>query len=179
MPDPSRPRLQRGWHCVYDMHYHLIFLIFTVKYRRALLDPPVVAELRRISREVEERYEFQNEFQIEALGADRNHVHLLCAAHPRVAAGQIARIYRHLQEPDGPRAVQGAARSAPGAVGRRVLEQQLLRGHGGPVRRPRERAPLRRGAGAAARGLQPLASLPGSGRSVKPRGLPRWSFTAG
>jgi putative transposase len=71
------------------MHYHLIF---TVKYRRALLDPPVVAELTRISREIEQRYEFE----IEALGADTNHVHLLCAAHPKMAAGDIARIYKSI-----------------------------------------------------------------------------------
>ncbi|MBV9850868.1 MAG: IS200/IS605 family transposase [Armatimonadetes bacterium] len=89
MATASRPRLVRGWHCVYDMHYHLVF---TVKYRRALLDPQVVAELTRISREIQERYEFQ----IETLGADSDHVHLLCAAHPKVAAGQIARIYKSL-----------------------------------------------------------------------------------
>ncbi len=69
------------------MHYHLVF---AVKYRRALLDPSVVAELTRISRDIEERYEFQ----IEALGADRDHVHLLCAAHPKMAAGDIVRVYK-------------------------------------------------------------------------------------
>ncbi len=89
MAAPPRPRLQRGWHCVYDMHYHLVF---TVKYRRALLDPQVVAELTRISQDVQERYEFE----IETLGADRDHVHLLCAAHPKIAAGDIARIFKSL-----------------------------------------------------------------------------------
>ena len=72
MATPSRPRLQRGWHCVYDMHYHFVFV---VKYRRALLTL---------------------EFEIEMLGADKNHVHLLCAAHPKVAAGDIARIYKSI-----------------------------------------------------------------------------------
>jgi putative transposase len=71
------------------MHYHLVF---TVKYRRAVLRPEVVVELRRISREIEERHEFA----IETLGADGDHVHLLCAAHPKVAAGDIARIYKSL-----------------------------------------------------------------------------------
>jgi putative transposase len=85
----SRPRLQHGNHCVYDMHYHFVF---TVKYRRALLDPPVVAELTRISRDIEERYEFQ----IEALGTDGNPIHLLCAAHPKIAAGEIARVYKSI-----------------------------------------------------------------------------------
>ena len=89
MATPSRPRLQRGWHCVYDMHYHFVFV---VKYRRALLTPEVVTELTRISLEIQERHEFE----IEMLGADKNHVHLLCAAHPKVAAGDIARIYKSI-----------------------------------------------------------------------------------
>jgi putative transposase len=71
------------------MHYHLVF---TVKYRRALLNPEVVTELTRISQEIQERYEFQ----IEALGADKNHVHLVCAAHPKVAPGEIVRLYKSL-----------------------------------------------------------------------------------
>ncbi len=89
MATPSRPHLQRGWHCVYDMHYHFVFV---VKYRRALLTPEVVTELTRISLEIQERHEFE----IEMLGADKNHVHLLCAAHPKVAAGDIARIYKSI-----------------------------------------------------------------------------------
>ncbi len=89
MASPSRPRLQRGRHCVYDMHYPLVF---TVKYRRALLSPEGVAHLTRISLDIQERYEFQ----IETLGADKDHVHLLCAAHPKIAAGEIARIYKSL-----------------------------------------------------------------------------------
>ncbi len=71
------------------MHYPLVF---TVKYRRALLSPEGVAHLTRISLDIQERYEFQ----IETLGADKDHVHLLCAAHPKIAAGEIARIYKSL-----------------------------------------------------------------------------------
>lgn len=89
MLDPFRPRLQRTAHCVYDMHYHFVFV---VKYRRALLSPEVVSELTRISREIEER----REFQIEMLGADKNHVHLLCAAHPKMTPGDIVRIYKSI-----------------------------------------------------------------------------------
>ena len=71
------------------MHYHFVF---TVKYRRALLTPEVVSELTRISREIQER----REFEIEMLGADQNHVHLLCAAHPKMAPGHIVGIYKSL-----------------------------------------------------------------------------------
>ncbi len=89
MASPSRPRIQRAAHCIYDMHYHFVFV---VKYRRALLMPEVVTELTRISQAIVERYEFQ----IEMLGADKNHVHLLCAAHPKMAAGDIVRIYKSI-----------------------------------------------------------------------------------
>lgn len=89
MATPSRPRIQRAAHCLYDMHYHFVFV---VKYRRVLLMPEVVAELTRISQAIVERHEFQ----IEMLGADKNHVHLLCAAHPKMAAGDIVRIYKKI-----------------------------------------------------------------------------------
>jgi len=89
MPLPALPSLQHGHHCVYDLHYHFVFV---VKYRRALLRPDVEAELVRLSHEIAERYEFG----IETLGADRNHVHLLCTAPPKVAPSEIVRIYKSL-----------------------------------------------------------------------------------
>jgi putative transposase len=79
--------LQHAHHCVYDLHYHFVLV---VKYRRALLRPEVEAELARISRGVTERYDFE----IETLGADLNHVHLLCSAPPKVAPSEIVRIYK-------------------------------------------------------------------------------------
>ena len=85
----SGPPLQRGWHNVYDLHYHCVF---TVKYRRALLDPAAVAELTRISLEIQERHEIR----VECLGADRSHVHLLCAAPPDRAPSDIVRIYKSI-----------------------------------------------------------------------------------
>jgi putative transposase len=77
--------LKKGNHCVYDCHYHFVF---TVKYRRAVLEGHVVAELVRISGEIEERYEIV----MQCLGADKNHVPLLCSAHPKLGPGQIARL---------------------------------------------------------------------------------------
>ena len=81
--------LQHAHHCVYDLHYHFVFV---VKYRRALLRPEVEEQLVRISHEVAERYEFE----IETLGADLNHVHLLCSAPPKVAPSEIVRIYKSI-----------------------------------------------------------------------------------
>jgi putative transposase len=81
--------IQKASHCAYDLHYHFNF---SVKYRRAVLEPQVVRELVRISGEIGERYEIE----IECLGADRDHVHLLCAAHPSLAPSRIAQIYKSL-----------------------------------------------------------------------------------
>ena len=83
------PPLRKGQHCAYDLHYHFAFV---VRYRRALLRPPVEAELVRLSHEIGERYEIE----VESLGADSNHVHLLCSAHPKIAPGDIARIYKSI-----------------------------------------------------------------------------------
>jgi putative transposase len=84
---PSDASVRRGHHCAYDIHYHFVF---TVKYRRALLVPAVVEQIVYLSGEIEARYAFD----IECLGADRDHIHLLCSAHPKMAPGEIVRIYK-------------------------------------------------------------------------------------
>ena len=34
--------------------------------------------------------------EMEALGTDNNHIHLLCSAHPKVAPGRIVQIFKSL-----------------------------------------------------------------------------------
>ena len=41
---------------------------------------------------IEERYEME----FEQLGCDRDYVHLLCTAHPKIAPGQIVRIFKSI-----------------------------------------------------------------------------------
>ena len=81
--------LKRGWHNTYDLHYHFVF---TVKYRRSLLDEQVTAHLTRISQSIEDRHDIQ----IECLGTDQNHLHLLCGAPPDLAPSDIVRIYKSI-----------------------------------------------------------------------------------
>lgn len=81
--------LQRGNHCVYELYYHFVFV---VKYRRAVISPEVEAELARISHEISARYDFE----VLSLGADRDHIHLLCSSVPTRAPSEIVRIYKSI-----------------------------------------------------------------------------------
>jgi len=81
--------VKKSWHCAYEIHYHIVF---PVKYRRALIRPEVEHELIRIAGEINERFDIE----IEQMGADKNHIHLLCSAHPKVSIGAIVRVYKSL-----------------------------------------------------------------------------------
>ena len=81
--------LERSNHCVYSIHYHLVF---PVKYRKALLRGEIERSLFHISKEFEERYEIE----IEKLGADNDHIHLLCSLHPKYSIGQTVHLYKNV-----------------------------------------------------------------------------------
>lgn len=81
--------LERSNHCVYSTHYHLVF---PVKYRKALLRGEVERSLFDISKGIEERYDLE----IEKLGADLDHVHLLTSFHPKYSIGQTVRLYKNI-----------------------------------------------------------------------------------
>lgn len=49
---------QKGYHCAYDMHYHIVF---PVKYRKALLTDGVSTTIKDISKRLGERYELKKE----------------------------------------------------------------------------------------------------------------------
>jgi len=76
-------------HCVYDAHYHIVF---PVKYRKALLSPPVAAAIVEIAREIEERYDIV----FEKIGTDGDHIHLLCSFHPKYGGSQIVGIFKSI-----------------------------------------------------------------------------------
>ena len=79
--------VEKGWHCAFDAHYHIVF---PVKYRHALLLPEVEKKLKELSEELTQRYDIE----IEQIGADLNHVHLLCSFHPKYGGGQMVRIFK-------------------------------------------------------------------------------------
>lgn len=76
-------------HCAYDTHYHLVF---PVKYRKALLDPAVVASITTTLHEIELRYDLH----IEQAGDDKDHIHLLITFHPKYSIGEVVRKLKSL-----------------------------------------------------------------------------------
>ena len=81
--------IQKGYHSAYQTHYHIVF---PVKYRKALLNEPTVATLKMVTKELEERYEFE----MESLGCDDTHIHLLTSFHPKYSIGQFVRLYKSI-----------------------------------------------------------------------------------
>ncbi len=81
--------LKREYHCVHQSHYHIVF---PVKYRKALLSEPITKAIKDIAYQIAERYDIN----IEQLGCDLNHIHLLCSFHPKYAGGQIVRLVKSI-----------------------------------------------------------------------------------
>ncbi len=81
--------LKREHHCVHQSHYHLVF---PVKYRRVLLSAPMVKTIKEIALAISERYELD----IEEMGCDLDHIHLLCSFHPKYSGGQVVRLFKSI-----------------------------------------------------------------------------------
>ena len=80
---------RKGYHCAYDTHYHIVF---PVKYRRALLSDKIASHIKEISKELEERYDLE----IEQVGCDLDHIHILVSIHPKYSVGQFIRLYKSI-----------------------------------------------------------------------------------
>ena len=59
---------------------------------KALLDEEVIEIIRETVVGIEDRYEIE----IEAMGMDRDHIHLLCGAHPKMSAGRIVQVFKSI-----------------------------------------------------------------------------------
>ena len=66
--------------------------MFPVKYRKALLDEEVVKIIQETAQGVQERYEIE----IERVGMDRDHIHILCGAHPKLSPGRIVQVFKSI-----------------------------------------------------------------------------------
>ena len=85
----SDETVKKGYHCAWQIHYHIVF---PVKYRKALLDNEVTKIIIETAEGITERYAIE----MEAIGIDKDHIHLLCSAHPKVAPGRIVQIFKSI-----------------------------------------------------------------------------------
>lgn len=76
-------------HCVFDTHYHIVF---PVKYRKALLEPPITKAIRDIAVLITERYDIW----FEQLGCDEDHIHILCSFHPKMSGSDVVRTFKSI-----------------------------------------------------------------------------------
>jgi putative transposase len=82
-------KVNKASHCAWQIHYHIVM---AVKYRKALIDRRVEVVVEETVRGIGERYEIE----MEALGMDKDHVHLLCGAHPKIAPGNIVMKFKSI-----------------------------------------------------------------------------------
>ena len=87
--DMDKGEVQKGYHCAWQIHYQIVF---PVKYRKALLDEMVVNIIEETAEGIKQRYAIE----MEALGMDKNHIHLLCSSHPKISPGEIVRIFKSI-----------------------------------------------------------------------------------
>ena len=85
----SNDTVKRGYHCAWQIHYHIVF---PVKYRKALLDDEVTQIIEETAQGISERYEIE----MEAIGTDKDHIHLLCGVHPKIAPSRIVQIFKSI-----------------------------------------------------------------------------------
>ena len=83
----SNETVKKGYHCAWQIHYHIVF---PVKYRKLLLDNQVTNIIQEAAKGISERYAIE----MEAIGCDKDHIHLLCGAHPKMAPGRIVQIFK-------------------------------------------------------------------------------------
>ena len=81
--------VKKGYHCAWQIHYHIVF---PVKYSKALLDFSVTQIIMETAEGISERYSIE----MEGIGCDKDHIHLLCSAHPKIAPGRIVQIFKSI-----------------------------------------------------------------------------------
>ena len=66
--------------------------VFPVKDRKALLDEAVPAIIEETAAEMAERFPIE----MEAIGTDKNHLHVLSSAHPKMAPGRVVPMFKSI-----------------------------------------------------------------------------------
>ena len=81
--------VRKGYHYAWQIHNHIIV---RVKYRKALLDAEVTGIIEKTASGIAQRYPIE----MEVIGCDTDHIHLLCGAHPKLAPGKIVQTFKSI-----------------------------------------------------------------------------------
>jgi len=81
--------VKKAAHSAYEIHYHLVM---PLKYRKVLMGKEVEEYFVWVCKQIEKRYEIE----FERIGADKNHVHVLCSAAPRYVPSDIIKVIKSL-----------------------------------------------------------------------------------
>ena len=77
------------YHHVSECYYHIQI---TVKYRKSLLDKRVQGVILESMKGFKERYAIE----VQQIGFDQNHVHILCRFLPKYSGGQVIRLIKSI-----------------------------------------------------------------------------------
>ena len=77
------------YHNVSECYYHIQL---TVKYRKALFHPKTEQIFKETLRDFKERYAIE----VQSVGFDRNHIHILCKFLPKYSGGQVIRLIKSI-----------------------------------------------------------------------------------
>ena len=91
MRPPRKDLVNKSTHYTWQIYYHLVL---AVKIRKVLLDGVIVTIIQETTKGIEERYPIE----MEAFWMDRNHIHILCSAHPNLATSRVVQIFKSLTE---------------------------------------------------------------------------------
>ena len=82
--------IKKAQHCVYDVHYHLVIVM---KYRhKILVKMEYVNYLCNVLNEIAERYGFE----MEEIGSDGDHIHILVSSPPRYSPSKVMQIIKSI-----------------------------------------------------------------------------------
>ena len=77
------------YHNVSECYYHIQI---TIKYRRPVFTPEIEKTILETFQGFKERYAIE----IQEVGFDQNHIHILCRFLPKYAGGQVIRLIKNL-----------------------------------------------------------------------------------
>jgi len=77
------------YHNVSECYYHIQL---TIKYRKSLFNNKTEGILLETVKEIKERYAIE----IQTIGFDKNHVHILCRFLPKYSGGQVIRLIKSI-----------------------------------------------------------------------------------